>query len=242
MGSVYADYAGQGSVEAAKLAVADAGMTDEIELGSADHQNKADIGSSLARSWYDTGVDAIFDCPTSSVALVVDTVAGQARRLCIFSTAIIDRINEEACNGYGLSWTCDTYSVTRAGVLLQTKRGLNTWFIVYQDYAAGYALAASATAALDSVGGTVVGKVARPLGTTDFSSYLLQAQASGAKYIFFTAGGSDLINALEAGARVPHDRERPADRHRLDRDHRCRCDRARYAAGAELRHRLLLGP
>jgi len=197
MGSVYSDYGGQGSVEAARLAIADSGMADQIELISADHQNKADVGSALAHNWYARGVDAIFDCPTSSVALAVNTAAGQARKLCIFSTAIIDKINEEDCNGYGLSWTWDTFSVTRAGVLLQTKRGLNTWFIIHQDYAAGYALAASAQSALESVGGKVVGKVAHPLGISDFSSYLLQAQASGAKFIFFTAGGSDLINALK---------------------------------------------
>ncbi len=197
MSSVYSDYGGQGSVEAAKLAIADAGMTDQVELLSADHQNKPDVGSTLARSWYSGGVDAIFDCPTSSVALAVNTVAGQAKRLCLFSTAIIDRITEEDCNGYGLSWTWDIYSVTRAGVLLQTRRGLDTWFIIHQDYAAGYALAAAARTALESSGGKVVGTVAHPLGATDYSSYLLQAQASKAKFIFFTAGGSDIVNALK---------------------------------------------
>ena len=197
MSSVYSDYAGIGSVEATRMAVADSGMADRVEIISADHQNKPDVGSTLARSWYDNGVDAILDCPTASVALAVNTVAGQARKLCIYSTAIIDRITEEDCNGYGLSWTWDIYSVTRAGVLLQTKRGLDSWFIIHQDYAAGYAIADAAKEALESVGGKVVGKVAHPLGATDYSSYLLQAQASGAKFIFFTAGGSDLINALK---------------------------------------------
>jgi branched-chain amino acid transport system substrate-binding protein len=169
-----------------------------VQLVSADHQNKPDIGSNLARAWYGSqGVDAIFDCPTSSVALAVNTVAGQARKLCIFSTAIIDRLNEEDCNGYGLSWTWDIYSVARSGVLLQMRRGLDTWFIVHQDYAAGHALAAAAKEALEGAGGRVVGQVAHPLGTTDYSAYLLQAQASRAKFVFFTAGGSDLINALK---------------------------------------------
>lgn len=198
MSSVYADYAGVGSVEAARMAIAASGMADRVQLISADHQNKPDVGSNLARNWYDTqGVDAIFDCPTSSVALAVNTVAGQAKKLCIFSTAIIDRLNEDDCNGYGLSWTWDIYSVARSGVVLQMRRGLDTWFIIHQDYAAGHALAATAKEMLHAAGGRVVGQVAHPLGTTDYSAYLLQAQASRAKFIFFTAGGSDLINALK---------------------------------------------
>jgi branched-chain amino acid transport system substrate-binding protein len=198
MNSVYADYAGAGSVEAARMAIADSGFGERVQLVSADHQNKADVGSNLARAWYDSqGVDAIFDCPTSSVALAVNTVAGQARKLCLFSTAIIDRLNEEDCNGYGLSWTWDIYSVARSGVMLQMRRGMDSWFIIYQDYAAGHAIAAMTKEALQAVGGRVVGSAAHPLGTADFSTYLLQAQASGAKFVFFTAGGSDLINALK---------------------------------------------
>ena len=198
MSSVYADYAGIGSVEAARLAAADSGLGDRVQIVSADHQNKPDVGSNTARSWYDNqGVDAIFDCPTGSVALAVNTVAGQSRKLCIFSTAIIDRLTEEDCNGYGLSWTWDIYSVARSSVQLQMKRGLDTWFIIHQDYASGHALAATARETLQAAGGKVVGQVAHPLGTTDFSAFLLQAQASRAKFVMFTAGGSDLINALK---------------------------------------------
>ncbi len=198
MSSVYADYAGAGSVDAARLAIADSGLGERVQMISADHQNKPDVGSNLARAWYgDQGVDAIFDCPTSSVALAVNTVAGQARKLCIFSTAIIDRLTEEDCNGYGLSWTWDIYSVARSSVVLQMRRGLDTWFIIHQDYAAGTAMAAMAREMLQGSGGRVVGSVAHPLGTTDYAAYLLQAQASRAKFIMFTAGGSDLINALK---------------------------------------------
>jgi branched-chain amino acid transport system substrate-binding protein len=198
MSSVYADYAGVGSVDAARMAIADAGLGERAQLVFADHQNKPDIGSNLARAWYgNQGVDAIFDCPTSSVALAVNTIAGQARKLCVFSTAIIDRLTEEDCNGYGLSWTWDIHSVARSGVLLQMRRGLDAWFIVHQDYAAGHALAAAAREALESAGGRVAGQVAHPLGTTDYSAYLLLAQASRANFVFFTAGGSDLINALK---------------------------------------------
>jgi branched-chain amino acid transport system substrate-binding protein len=198
MSSVYGDYAGVGSVEAARMAIAESGMAERVQMISADHQNKPDVGSNLARAWYgDQGVDAIFDCPTSSVALAVNTVAGQARKLCIFSTAIIDRLTEEDCNGYGLSWTWDIYSVARSSALLQLRRGLDAWFIIHQDYAAGHALATAARETLQAAGGRVVGQVAHPLGTTDFSAYLLQAQASRAKFIMFTAGGTDLINALK---------------------------------------------
>jgi branched-chain amino acid transport system substrate-binding protein len=198
MSSVYADYAGQGSVEAARMAIAESGLGERVQLIYADHQNKPDVGSNLARGWYGSqGVDAIFDCPTSSVALAVNTVAGTARKLCVFSTAIIDRLNEEDCNGYGLSWTWDIYSVARSGVLLQLRRGLDTWFIIHQDYAAGYALANTAKETLQAAGGRVVGQVAHPLGATDYSAFLLQAQASRAKFVFVTAGGADLINLLK---------------------------------------------
>ncbi|WP_160121232.1 ABC transporter substrate-binding protein [Rhodovarius lipocyclicus] len=198
MSSVYADYAGQGSVDAARMAIADSGLGERVQLISADHQNRPDVGSNLARAWYgDQNVDAIFDCPTSSVALAVNTVAGQAKKLCIFSTAIIDRLTEEDCNGYGLSWTWDIYSVARSSVVLQMRRGLDTWFIIHQDYAAGTAMASLARDMLTQGGGRVVGSVAHPLGTTDYAAYLLQAQASRAKFIMFTAGGSDLINALK---------------------------------------------
>lgn len=198
MSSVYSDYAGQGSVDAARMAIADSGMGERVQLISADHQNRPDVGSNLARAWYgDQNVDAIFDCPTSSVALAVNTVAGQAKKLCIFSTAIIDRLTEEDCNGYGLSWTWDIYSVARSSVVLQMRRGLDTWFIIHQDYAAGTAMASLARDMLTQGGGRVVGSVAHPLGTTDYAAYLLQAQASRAKFIMFTAGGSDLINALK---------------------------------------------
>lgn len=198
MTSVYGDYAGAGSVEAARMAIADMGMTDRVQLVSADHQNKPDVGSGIASAWYDSdGVDAIFDVPTSSVALAVNTVAGKSKKLCIFSTAIVDRLNEEDCNGYGLSWTWDIYSVARSSALLQMKRGLDTWFIVYADYVSGHALSATAKEMLEGAGGKVIGTVAHPLGATDFSSYLLQAQASKAKFIMFTTGGTDLINALK---------------------------------------------
>lgn len=198
MNSVYADYSGQGSIAAARLAIADSGMADKVELVTADHQNKPDVGVSLAHDWFEQkGVDAIFDVPTSSVALAVNGVAGQDRKLVFFSTAVIDRLTEEDCNGYGLAWTWDIYSVARSAVLIQMKRGLDTWFVITPDYAAGHAMQAMATQTVTANGGKMLGAARHPLGETDYSSYLLQARASGAKLVMFTSGGADLINALK---------------------------------------------
>lgn len=198
MSSVYADYAGPGSVDAARLAIEDAGMGGKVELLSADHQNKPDVGVSIARDWFEAkGVDAIFDVPTSSVALAVNGVAGKNRKLVFYSTAIIDKLTEEDCNGYGLAWTWDIYSVSRSVALMQLKRGMDTWFIIAQDYAAGHAMQAMIQDLVTANGGKVLGSARHPLGETDYSSYLIQAQASGAKIVAFTAGGTDLLNAMK---------------------------------------------
>lgn len=198
MGSVFSDFGGPGSVIAARMAVQDSGISDKVQLISADHQNKPDIGAGLAREWFEQqGVDAIFDVPTSSVALAVNTVAGQEKKLVFFSTAIIDRITEEDCNGYGLAWTWNIWSVARSAAVLQMQRGYKSWYIIGQDYAAGHALEQTARQIVTAGGGTVVGSTFHPLGETDYSSYLIQAAASGAKLIMMTAGGSDLINELK---------------------------------------------
>lgn len=198
MGSVFSDFGGPGSVVAARMAVQDSGMSDKVELVSADHQNKPDIGAGIARSWFEQqGVDAIFDVPTSSVALAVNTVAGQDKKLVFFSTAIIDRITEEDCNGYGLAWTWNIWSVARSAAVLQMQRGYKSWYIIGQDYAAGHALEQTARQIVTAGGGTVVGSIFHPLGETDYSAYLIQAASSGAKLIMLTAGGSDLINELK---------------------------------------------
>jgi branched-chain amino acid transport system substrate-binding protein len=198
MGSVYSDFGGPGSVIAAQMAVQDSGMADKVQLISADHQNKPDVGAGLARAWFEQqGVDAIFDVPTSSVALAVNTVAGQDHKLVFFSTAIIDRITEDDCNGYGIAWTWNIWSVARSAAVLQMQRGYKTWFVIGQDYAAGHALEQTARAVVAAGGGTGVGSTFQPLGATDYSAYLVQATASGAKLIMLTAGGSDLINELK---------------------------------------------
>ena len=198
MSSVFSDFGGPGSIVAARMAVQDSGMGDKVELVSADHQNKPDVGAGIARSWFEQqGVDAIFDVPTSSVALAVNTIAGQDKKLVFFSTAIIDRITEEDCNGYGLAWTWNIWSVARSAAVLQMQRGYKSWYIIGQDYAAGHALEQTARQIVTAGGGTVVGSIFHPLGETDYSAYLIQAASSGAKLIMLTAGGSDLINELK---------------------------------------------
>jgi branched-chain amino acid transport system substrate-binding protein len=198
MGSVFSDFGGPGSVIAAQMAVQDSGMASKVQLVSADHLNKPDVGASLARAWFEQqGVDAIFDVPTSSVALAVNTVAGLDKKLVFFSTAIIDRITEEDCNGYGLAWTWNIWSVARSAAILQMQRGYKSWYIIGQDYAAGHALEQTARQIVAAGGGTVLGSTFHPLGETDYSAYLLQAASSGAKLIMLTAGGSDLINELK---------------------------------------------
>ena len=197
MSSSYADYGGPGSVVAAKMAVADSGMPDKVQVLSADTLNKPDNASALAHQWFSQGVDAIFDVPTSSVALAVNGEAGRSRKLVFFSTTINDRITEEECNGYGLAWVWDTYSVGRAEAMSLLKEGKDTWYLITPDGAAGAALEQTARQAAADNGGRVLGAVRHPVGVADWSSYLLQAQASGAKAVLFGSGGADLVSGLK---------------------------------------------
>ena len=197
MSSSYADYGGPGSVIAAQMAVADSGMADRVQVVSADTLNKPDNASALAHQWFSEGVDAIFDVPTSSVALAVNGEAGRSHKLVFFSTTINDRITEEECNGYGLAWVWDTYSVGRAEAQSLLKDGKNTWFLITPDGAAGTALEQTARQAAADNGGRVLGAVHHPIGVADWSSYLLQAQASGAKAVLFGSGGADLVSGLK---------------------------------------------
>jgi len=206
MSSSYADYGGPGSVIAAKMAVADSGMADKVQVVSADTLNKPDNASALAHQWFTQGVDAIFDVPTSSVALAVNGEAGRSHKLVFFSTTINDRITEEECSGYGLAWVWDTYSVGRAEALSLLKNGKDTWFMITPDGAAGTALEQTARQAAADNGGRVLGAIHHPIGVTDWSSHLLQAQASGAKAVLFGSGGSDLVSGLKQAREfgLPH--------------------------------------
>lgn len=197
MSSSYADYGGAGSVLAARMAIADSGMADQVQLVSADTQNKADVGAGIAHAWFSSDVDAIFDVPNSSVALAVNGEAARARKLVFFATTINDRITEQECNGYGIAWVWDTYSVGRSEALSLLKAGRDTWFVITPDGAAGTALEQTAREAAQDNGGRVIGSLHHSVGETDWASFLLQARASGAKAVLFGSGGTDLVNALK---------------------------------------------
>ena len=194
MSSVYADYQGIGSVVAAQLAIDDfsAKLGVPVEIVSADHQNKPDVGASIARRWFDTeDVDVIMDLPNSAVALAVLAVAQEKNKAVIGSGAGSSVMTGPKCSRNFVHWTYDTYS---SGVGLGkavTERGGKTWFFVTADYAFGKDLEANCTAAVEAAGGKVVGSVRHPINTADFSSFLLQAQGSGADVVAFANGGGD---------------------------------------------------
>ncbi|WP_422283712.1 ABC transporter substrate-binding protein [Bradyrhizobium sp.] len=198
---IYADLAGPGSVIAARLAVEDAGgsvLGRPIEVVVANHQGKPDIGAAIARRWYDAdAVSAIFDVPVSSIALAVQEVARQKNRIAIFSSASASDILGKSCNPTTFQWTFNTLSAARSTASAVFDQGANSWYFVAADYAFGRAMVRDATNVINEKGGKVLGTVWHPLGTSDFASYLLQAQSSGAKVVAFVSGGSDFINALK---------------------------------------------
>ena len=204
MSSIYADGTGQGSVAAAQLAVEDAGgkvLGKPIEIVSADHQNKPDVGANIARSWYDTAkVDAVVDVPTSSIALAVQTITKERNRVFLISGGGSSDLTGSACSPNGIQWTYDTYGQANVLGPALVKRGDDTWFFITADYAFGHALERDATAAVKKAGGKVLGSVRAPFGTQDFSSFLLQAQASGAKVVALASAGGDTQTAIKQGA------------------------------------------
>src|SRR2546429_6098305 len=204
MSSLYADIAGPGSVVAARMAVEDFGAAKKgmkVEIISADHQNKPDVGSSIARQWYDVDkVDAIFDVPTSSVALAVNEVTQQKGRAFIVSGAASSDLTGKACSPNTVHWTYDTWMLANGTGSAIVKTGGDTWFFLTADYAFGHALERDVEAVVLKSGGKVLGKVRQPLNTQDFSSFLLQAQASKAKVIGLANAGGDTTNAIKQGA------------------------------------------
>src|ERR1700748_1301899 len=184
---VYADYGGKGSIEAARMAIEDFGggvLGQKIELTSADHQNKPDLASSIARRWYDAeGVDMITELTTSSVALAVQELSNEKKKIDIVVGAATSRITGDACTPYGFHWAYDTraLAVGTGGAL--AKAGGDTWFFLTADYAFGYALEKDTTDIVNTNGGKVLGSVRVPLNSSDFSSFLLQAQSSKSKII-----------------------------------------------------------
>jgi branched-chain amino acid transport system substrate-binding protein len=201
MSSLYADITGQGSVVAAKLAVEDfdpAAKGLKVEIISADHQNKADIGSSIANSWYDIDkVDMIVDVPNSAVALAVSEVSRVKNRVFLVSGGGTSDLTGPKCNANTIHWTYDTWNLAHGTGTALTKAGGNTWFFLTADYAFGQALERDTAAAVEANGGKVLGRVRHPLNGNDFSSFLLQAQASKAKVIGLANGGGDTINVVK---------------------------------------------
>ncbi|KQV70165.1 ABC transporter substrate-binding protein [Rhizobium sp. Root1220] len=201
---VYADFGGKSSVEAAKMAVEDFGgkvLGVPVEIVDADHQNKPDIASNIARQWYDTEqVDAIMELTTSSVALAVQAVAKEKKKIDIVTGAATTDLTGKACSPYGFHWAYDTHAlaVGTGGALV--KQGGDTWFFLTADYAFGYSLEQQTSDFVKANGGTIVGSVRHPLSSQDFSSFLLQAQSSGAKVIGLANAGLDTANAIKQAA------------------------------------------
>jgi branched-chain amino acid transport system substrate-binding protein len=198
---LYADSTGPGSVAAAQLAIDDFGgkvLGKPVVLVSADHQNKADVGATKAREWFDTQqVDVIVDVPNSAVALAVSKVANEKHRVFIVAGGGSSRLTNEDCNPYTIHYVYDTYSTGGVTGRAVVQHGGNSWFFITADYAFGHSLQDDTTRAVKAAGGNVVGSVLHPLSAPDFSSYLLQAQASGAKVIGLANAGGDTINAIK---------------------------------------------
>ncbi|MBF5042965.1 ABC transporter substrate-binding protein [Aggregicoccus sp. 17bor-14] len=198
---LYADLSGQGSVLAAKMAVEDFGAIPgaKVEVIFADHQNKPDIGSNIARQWFDVDkVDAIVDVPTSSVALAVNEVARAKNKVFLDSGAGSTDLTGKACSPNTVHWTYDTYALAHGTGSAVVANGGKSWFFLTADYAFGQSLEKNTSDVVKAAGGKVVGSVRHPLNTADFSSFLLQAQSSGAQVIGLANAGGDTINAIKA--------------------------------------------
>jgi branched-chain amino acid transport system substrate-binding protein len=204
MSGLYADLGGPGSVVAAQLAIDEFGgkvLGKPIVLVSADHQNKADVGASKAREWFDTQqVDLIVDVPNSGVAIAVSKVANEKHRLFMVDNAGSTRLTNEDCNPYTIHYVYDTYATGGVTGRAVVQHGGNSWFFITADYAFGHSLQDDTTRAVKAAGGEIKGSVLHPLNAPDFSSYLLQAQASGAKVIGLANAGGDTINAIKAAS------------------------------------------
>lgn len=199
-GGPYSSVTGPGAVAAARMAIEDVGgpvLGKPVELVAADHQHKPDVGSAIARRWYDAeGVDAVFDIYNSGVALAVQRLAQEKNKVLISSVNTAE-ITGKSCATNGLQWGGDGYALANLTVKGAYKGKPESWYFLTVDYAAGHSLEKDARAAVEAQGGKVLGAVRFPLGSTDFSSYLLQAQASKADNIGILGGGTDLLNAVK---------------------------------------------
>jgi branched-chain amino acid transport system substrate-binding protein len=198
----YSGMGGPGSVVAAKMAIEDCLAAEckgmKIELVSADHQNKPDIGSTTARKWFEEeGVDAIADLTNSAVALSVQKLAREKGRVALFSGPATTKLTNEDCSPTGFHWMFDTYALAAGPAKAITQRGGKSWYFLTVDYAFGHSLEKDASEMVKKNGGTVVGNARHPLGTTDFASFLLKAQASKAQVIALANGSADAVNAIK---------------------------------------------
>ena len=202
--SVYADFQGRGSVLAAQMAVEDYGgraAGRKVEVVFADHQNKPDVGSVIARKWLDEdGVSLVIDLPNSAVALAVNEIVRQKNKVLIGSGAGTSELTGSKCSPNTVHWTYDTWAYGHSLAKAVVARGGKNWFFITADYAFGHDLERQATDQLVKDGGKVVGGVRSPLGTPDFSSFLLQAQASGAQVVALAVAGGDLTNSMKQAA------------------------------------------
>ena len=201
MSSLYADATGKGSLTAVEMAVADYGgkvAGKPVVVVSGDHQNKPDTGVAIARNWFDNEkVDAIMDVPTSSVALAVQTIVREKNKVFINSGGGSSDLTGKACSPNFVHWTYDTYALSNVAGKAMVARGENSWYFITADYAFGQALERDATAVVQKAGGKVLGAVRHPLNSPDFSSFLLQAQASKAKVVALANAGGDTTNAIK---------------------------------------------
>jgi len=201
MSGTYSDLSGQGSVVAARMAVEDFGAAAKgmkVEIVSADHQNKPDVGSNVVRTWIDVDkVDVIVDVPTSSVALAVNEIVRDKNKVFLVSGAAASDLTGPKCTPNTIHWTYDTWALANGTGKAIVKTGGDTWFFLTADYAFGHALERDTSAVVEKNGGKVVGRVRHPFPGTDFSSFLLQAQSSKAKIIGLANAGSDTINSIK---------------------------------------------
>lgn len=204
MSGVYADITGQGAVVAAELAIADFGPTvlnRKIELVSADHQNKADVGGGIARRWLDVDdVEMITGIGNSSVALAVRNLTREKKKIDIVTSAGLNDLTGKACSPTGFHWVYNTYALAKTVTSASVKAGGDTLFFVAADYAFGNSLAKDGARFAEEAGGKVIGTIRAPLNSPDFSSFLLQAQASKAKNIGMAMAGQDVVNFIKQAA------------------------------------------
>jgi branched-chain amino acid transport system substrate-binding protein len=202
LSGVYSDFGGAGAVEAARMAVQDFGgkvAGKPIEVISADHQNKADVASSKAREWYDTqGVDLITESLNSAVALAVSKVATEKKKMQMVTGAATSRLSNEDCGPYTIHYVYDTYALAQGTGAAVVKAGGDSWFFLTADYAFGHSLEKDTGDVVKAAGGKVLGAVRHPLSASDFSSFLLQAQSSGAKVVGLANAGADTVNSIKA--------------------------------------------